>query len=228
MNKAENTLVPAFEQAMKARLDKDETDRWMQSNAIPYKELMTYYRCALMNVESKFKVLNEEFSLSVDRNPIESIKSRLKTPESILDKMIRNNYPLSIETIEDKLNDIAGVRVICSFKSDIYDLARALGRQDDVTVIKTKDYIADPKPNGYRSLHLVIAVPIFLQNEKRMMKVEVQLRTLAMDMWASIEHKIKYKKNVILTPEDANTLRGCSELSDMLDNRMEELYLKLQ
>ncbi|MCR5150225.1 MAG: GTP pyrophosphokinase family protein [Clostridiales bacterium] len=213
---------------MKARLDKDETDRWMQSNAIPYKELMTYYRCALMNVESKFKVLNEEFSLSVDRNPIESIKSRLKTPESILDKMIRNNYPLSIETIEDKLNDIAGVRVICSFKSDIYDLARALGRQDDVTVIKTKDYIADPKPNGYRSLHLVIAVPIFLQNEKRMMKVEVQLRTLAMDMWASIEHKIKYKKNVILTPEDANTLRGCSELSDMLDNRMEELYLKLQ
>lgn len=225
MNKNKNdNVTTSFEQALATRLSKDEAEDWLKEYALPYKELMTYYRCALMEIETKFKVLNEEFSLLEDSNPIESIKTRLKKPESIIEKMMRNNFPLSVESIEENLNDIAGIRVVCSFQSDIYRLAGALLSQDDVTLIAEKDYIKNPKPNGYRSLHLIIGIPIFLHNEKKIMKVEVQLRTLAMDMWASIEHKLKYKKDLVLTDSQNSTLHGCSELSDLLDNRMEELY----
>ena len=224
MNKQTNIIATSFEQALASRISKDEADDWLKEYARPYQELMTYYRCALMEIETKFKVLNEDFSLLDDCNPIESIKSRLKKPESIIDKMIRNDFPLTVESMEKNLNDIAGIRIICSFQSDIYKLADALIKQDDITLFDRKDYIECPKSNGYRSLHLIIGIPIFLHNEKKIMKVEVQFRTLAMDMWASIEHKLKYKKNLTLTDEQSSTLHGCSELSDLLDNRMEELY----
>ena len=148
----------------------------------------------------------------------------LKSPKSIMEKMIRRGYPLTVESIEQNLFDIAGVRVICSFTSDIYKLADALLKQDDVFLLQKKDYIQNPKPNGYRSLHLIISTPIFLQSEKRMMKVEVQLRTIAMDAWASLEHKIRYKKsNDRLSGEDCRQLEICAGLCSQLDEKMEEI-----
>lgn len=193
------------------------------ANMKNYASLMSYYKCAMMEVETKFNVLNEEFSLRYDRNPINSIKSRLKSPKSIIDKLEKKNCKPSIANIEAKLNDIAGVRVCCSFIEDVYLLSDALLKQDDVRLIEKKDYIKNPKPNGYRSLHLIIAVPIFLANEKREMKVEIQLRTIAMDFWASLEHQMRYKKDIVFTEEMQRELFSCAEVSADLDRRMSEL-----
>lgn len=184
-----------------------------------FRALMTYYRCAIMEVETKFNVLNKEFSLTYDRNPIENIESRLKSPESIIEKLQRKNLPFSARVIEEKLNDIAGVRVICAFSDDIYLLSEYLLQQDDITLLKKKDYIRNPKENGYRSLHLIVETPIYLHNEKRMMKVEVQLRTIAMDFWASLEHRIYYKKGQD-NAELRSELKECADVSAALDRRM--------
>lgn len=197
-------------------------------SAEPFRHLMTYYRCAIMEVETKFRVLDVQMSLHRESNPIESIKTRLKSPESIFGKLQRRNLPLTLESIENNLFDIAGVRVICSFPEDIYFLAEALLRQDDVTLIERKDYIRNPKPNGYRSLHLIIEVPIFLQNETRRMKVEVQFRTIAMDFWASLEHQLKYKKGLDDLEELTEELRRCAEASAALDRRMEQIRQRLE
>ncbi len=194
-----------------------------QTFALRFAKLMSCYRCAMMEMETKFNVLNEEFSLRFDRNPISAIKSRLKSTVSIMEKMQRRGFPLTIDSLEKNLNDVAGVRVVCSFIEDVYMLAEALEKQDDVTILSRKDYIKNPKENGYRSLHLIVAVPIFLAEEKRVMKVEIQLRTIAMDFWASLEHQIRYKKNVEITPAMAKELRDCAELSSDLDKRMDEL-----
>lgn len=171
---------------------------FLQEQIRPVRELMAYYQCAMMEVETKFKVLSQELSLEYDRNPIETIKTRLKSMDSITDKLLDRGFSLTLENIEQQLNDVAGVRVICGLPSDIYELADAFLRQDDVRLIMKKDYIANPKENGYRSLHLIIEIPIFLHDEKKMMKVEVQLRTISMDWWASLEHKIRYKKDTSL------------------------------
>ena len=194
-------------------------------NVQPYKELMAYYRCAMMEIETKFNVLNEELSLQYDRNPIESIKSRIKSLESIIDKMERKNTFPTVESIESTLNDIAGIRVICSYTSDIYMLADALLSQDDVFLVEKKDYIKEPKENGYRSLHLIVETPIFLHDRKKMMKVEVQLRTLSMDWWASLEHKIKYKKDIPKEAADDFTvkLKECAQAASVLDEKMEQI-----
>lgn len=197
----------------------------IHENIRPMNELMAYYRCAIMEVETKFNVLNEEFSLQYDRNPIEGIKTRLKSTEGIVRKLNRKDLPFSLRSIEENIKDVAGVRVICSFPEDIYMLADCLLNQDDIKLIEKKDYIKNPKKSGYRSLHLIIEVPIFLKNEKKRMKVEVQLRTIAMDFWASLEHKLRYKKNI--NPEEAEIigkeLLECSEISASLDKRMEEI-----
>lgn len=207
----------------------DEFLDFVQKNTLPLDTLMAYYRCAIMEIETKFKVLNEQFSLEYDRNPIESIKTRVKSIEGIVRKVRKKDIPLTIHAIEQNINDIAGVRVVCSFPEDIYLLADCLLRQDDIRLIEKKDYIKKPKPSGYRSLHLIVAVPIFLQDEKREMKVEVQLRTIAMDFWASLEHKVRYKKNI---PENeaeqlAEELTGCAEISAQLDNRMQNIRNRL-
>lgn len=188
-----------------------------------FRTLMAYYRCALMEIETKFNVLNEEFSLQYDRNPINSMKSRLKDVMSIKDKLERKNLPMSVQAIEQELNDIAGVRVICSFPDDVYLLAEALLKQDDITLIQKKDYIKHPKSNGYRSLHLIVSVPIFLAHEKRVMKVEIQLRTIAMDFWASLEHQLRYKKDGSFTEHINKELLYCANLSAELDARMDAL-----
>ena len=185
--------------------------------------LMVYYRCAIMEVETKLKVLNEEFSLKHDRNPINSIKSRLKSFSSIREKLQREGIMATPDQIEKNLNDIAGVRVICSFLDDVYDIAEALLKQDDIRIIRVKDYIKNPKPNGYRSLHLIIEIPIFLQHEKHMVKVEIQLRTIAQDFWASLEHQMRYKKNFEFTEAMGKELLECATMSASLDERMEKL-----
>ena len=186
------------------------------------KKLMTYYSCALLEIETKFKVLNQQFSLEQEHNPIETIKTRLKSTESILEKLHRKNLPMDMAAVEENLYDVAGIRVICPFINDIYCLADCLLQQDDVTLIEKKDYIKNPKENGYRSLHLIVETPIFLQDEKRLMKVEVQLRTIAMDFWASLEHRMRYKNN--LNPELSEMLstelKDCAETSARLDIRM--------
>lgn len=208
----------------------DEFRNKMQENFLPMERLMAYYRCALMEVETKFRVLNEQFSLQYDRNPIESIKTRVKSMDSILEKIKRKNIPFSLESIEANLYDIAGVRVVCSFPEDIYLLADCLLSQDDITLIERKDYIKNPKPSGYRSLHLIIEVPIFLENEKRPMKVEVQFRTIAMEFWASLEHKLRYKKNIPESEAEelAKELTECAKASAELDKKMEEIRDRIE
>ncbi|MBE6911530.1 MAG: GTP pyrophosphokinase family protein [Ruminococcaceae bacterium] len=192
-----------------------------------FTRLMAYYKCAMMELETKFNVLNEEFSLRHDRTPISAIKTRLKKLDSIIRKLSKKDIPLSLNSLEDNLNDIAGIRIICSFERDVYMLADALLSQDDITLIETKDYIKSPKPNGYRSLHLIVSVPIFLLHEKRSMKVEIQLRTIAMDSWAALEHQLKYKKDINFTEDMANDLYLCSQLSAELDKRMDSLREKV-
>lgn len=211
-----------LQQAKNALMDA-KTIAWLQEKTKDFGKLMTYYRCAMMEIETKFNVLNEEFSLEHDRNPINSIKTRLKSVPSIREKLERRNIALSLAAVEENLSDIAGVRVICSFVDDVYVLAHALLQQDDVELIEKKDYIASPKPNGYRSLHLIVGIPIFLKHEKRIMKVEIQLRTIAMDFWASLEHQLRYKKDFLFSNEMAKELQECAELSAVLDSRMDNL-----
>lgn len=196
---------------------------WLEEKSKEFLKLMCYYKCAIMEIETKFNVLNEEYALTYDHNPISSIKSRLKRIPSIADKMQRRNLPFTIEAMERELNDIAGVRVICAFPQDVYMLSEAFLRQDDVHLIRKKDYIASPKANGYRSLHLIVSTPIFLASERREMKVEVQLRTIAMDFWASLEHQMHYKKDVPFTDEMEQELLACAEMSAKLDIRMDAL-----
>jgi len=200
-----------------------------KSDISEIQELMAEYRCALMEIETKFRVLNEQFSLQRDRNPIETLKTRLKSPESIMEKLRKKDLEFSAENVEKKIFDVAGVRVICPFIDDIYMLCECLLNQDDIKLIRMKDYIKNPKPNGYRSLHLIVEVPIFLQNEKKPMKVEVQLRTIAMDFWASLEHQLRYKKNLPeqVLEEMSFELRECANISSSLDYRMEVIKNRL-
>ena len=213
-----------MEPVMKALVNNNVIDI-IEDNMMPFKKLMAYYNCAIMQVETKFNVLNQEFSLEYDRNPIETIKTRLKSPESIVKKLTRRNLSLTTRSITENLSDVAGVRVICSFTEDIYLLADCLLQQDDVKLIEVKDYIKNPKPNGYRSLHLIIEVPIYLKDEKKNMRVEVQLRTIAMDFWASLDHKLSYNKEI--PDREANILKRehleCAQASSELDRRMEDI-----
>lgn len=197
-----------------------------------YMELMNKYKCAIMEVETKLKVLNSEFSLQYDRNPFESIKSRLKSPASILKKLQKKGLPLNEKTLADEIEnalfDVAGIRVICAFQEDIYRLAHLLTQQDDIHLIRVKDYIKNPKPNGYRSLHLILEIPVFLQTGKTPVKVEVQFRTIAMDFWASVDHKLRYKKNVENEAEIVEKLRLCADTISGLDDEMQRIRCMIE
>ena len=192
---------------------------YMNQNSAPVWEFLSRYKCAIMEIETKFKVLNERFSIQYDENPIESIKVRIKSLDSIARKMIRRKIVPSFAAIEQNIRDIAGVRVICSFESDVYRMADHFLMQDDITLLEKKDYIANPKENGYRSLHLIVSVPIFTEKGKVDVPVEVQMRTIAMDFWASLEHKIRYKKNIPeeLRNELSECLADCAKRSHQLD-----------
>ena len=211
------------------RLTTNDFQDFFRENSQPIQSLFTYSECAMLEVETKFRVLNEEFTLVYDHSPIETIKTRLKTLESLIEKLNRYQVPLTLDSIRENINDIAGVRVICSFPDDIYSLAECFLEQDDITLIDCKDYIKNPKNSGYRSLHLIVSVPIFLEHEKRDMKVEVQFRTIAMDFWASLEHKIRYKQDL---PEEVaaelyDELLECAQISADLDMRMQSIRKRL-
>lgn len=226
----ENSIVMQHrENFIRENLLSDDFLDFMKRNQIPFETLISYYRCAIMEIETKFKILDEQYSLRYDRNPIESIKSRVKSMESLLKKIRKKNIPLTLEAIEENIWDVAGIRVICSFQEDIYLLAECLLQQDDIKLIEVKDYIKNPKENGYRSLHLIVEIPIYLQDEKRNMKVEIQLRTIAMDFWASLEHKLRYKKNLSTEQfeELSMELEECAKISADLDLRMQKIHVSL-
>ena len=180
----------------------------------------SYFECALMQVETKFNILNRQFSNYYDRNPIESIRSRLKSKDSLIRKINRYGLKLDLESIKEGINDIAGIRVVCSFIDDIYRIERDFLSQSDVVLPERKDYIQNPKASGYRSLHLIVEIPIFLKDGKKMVRVEVQMRTIAMDFWASLEHKIKYKFEGHAPDDIIDALIECSNMVSKLDKMM--------
>lgn len=185
-----------------------------------YKELLMRESCAIKEVKTKLEVLNTEYNVRSKRNPINNIQTRLKSTSSIIQKIHRIGAPVSVESIEENLNDIAGIRVVCEYIDDIYSIADSLVSQSDITLIRCKDYIKDPKPNGYRSLHLIVSVPVFFSQQTREMKVEVQIRTIAMDFWASLEHQMKYKKDIEGQERIVEELRDCAEKISAIDEKM--------
>lgn len=211
--------------AESARMDDVPSHEELAAVFYQLQEMLCHYRCAIREVETKFRVLDEEFSLERDRNPITRIQTRLKSPESIFDKVLRTGIEPGLESLRQNMHDIGGVRIICAFAEDVYLLADCLSRQDDIVILQRKDYIKNPKQNGYRSLHLIVEVPIFLSNYTKRMRVEVQLRTIAMEFWASLEHKLRYKKDIdpelFKATEDA--LWQCAELSAELDAKMQNV-----
>lgn len=201
----------------------EETLEWAQKASKEFAKRMSYFKCAMLEVETRFHVLNEEYILEHERTPVNSIKSRLKTLPSLREKLERKGIPFDLDIMEERLDDIAGVRIICSFPEDVYTMAEAFLSQEDIELIQKKDYIQNPKANGYRSLHLIVAIPVHLADGKRMTKVEIQLRTIAMDFWASLEHQLRYKQNNQFTEEMAAELFECAQLSAALDLRMDKL-----
>lgn len=185
-------------------MDTKETTPWLDTsdpqkfinNTAKFNDLMMQYRCAIREVRTKLEVLNDEFSVEYQRNPISFIKTRIKKPESIYRKLQKQGYAFTPENIMNQLHDVAGIRVVCAFVDDIYTIAGLLADQDDITVLQVKDYIKNPKPNGYRSYHMIIEIPVFFSKGKTPMKVEIQIRTNGMDFWATLEHQLRYKKGI--------------------------------
>ena len=197
-------------------------------NLEKFNQVICWYGCAIREVRTKLEVLNDEFQSTTARNPIDNIKSRIKKPMSIYEKLNRRGYPITLDSILGNLHDVAGIRVICPFIDDIYTVADMLIAQDDITLIQRKDYIRNPKPNGYRSLHLVVEVPIFLSGGKQMMKVEVQIRTIAMNFWASLEHQIHYKKSQKDVEDVVAQLTNCANVIYETDMKMQEIRKQLE
>ncbi len=193
-----------------------------------WKTIMFLYNAALKEVETKLEILNDEFQHVHQYNPIEHIKTRIKTPDSIVKKLKRYGYETSVENMVKHINDIAGVRLICSFTSDIYQLAGMIGNQSDLKVLSIKDYIKNPKESGYKSFHMLVGVPVFLSDSVVQTKVEIQIRTIAMDFWASLEHKIYYKFEGNAPAYISEDLRSCANMVSELDDRMLSLNEAIQ
>ena len=219
---AEMMIFPQVDRAIYDRRKK------MAGTVVEYKEMRMRYSCAIKEVRTKFDVLNSEFNVRYQRNPITSINSRLKSSSSIMNKLARKGLDFTLENVEDNLHDVAGIRVVCSYVDDIYVLARALAKQDDITVIKEKDYIKNPKPNGYRSYHMIVSVPVFFSDQTRDMAVEVQIRTIAMDFWASLEHQLKYKQEVPYQQEIVAQLTECANQIASIDEQMWQVRQQIE
>ena len=203
-------------------------EMWVDQ-ARQFQQAMMRYTCAIREVKTKLEVLNDELSVKNQRNPIEMIKSRVKKPKSIVEKLQRRGFEISLESMEKNLDDVAGIRIICSFLDDIYEVADMLIRQEDVKVIAVKDYIQNPKPNGYRSYHMIIEIPVFFSDSKKPIRVEVQIRTIAMDFWASLDHQLKYKKSFIDdNGEISEELKQCAEVIAGTDVKMLEIRKKIE
>ena len=203
-------------------------EMWLDQ-ANQFQQVMMRYTCAIREVKTKLEVLNDELSVKNQRNPIEMIKSRVKKPMSIVEKLQRRGFEISLESMVKNLDDVAGIRIICSFLDDIYELAEMLVRQDDVTVVAVKDYIKNPKPNGYRSYHMIIEIPVFFSDSKKPIRVEVQIRTIAMDFWASLDHQLKYKKSFIDdNGEISEELKKCADVIADTDKKMLDIRKKIE
>ncbi|MBR5154872.1 MAG: GTP pyrophosphokinase family protein [Clostridia bacterium] len=192
-----------------------------------FEEIMMMYQCAIQEVTTKLEVLSREMSVRNNRNPIETIKYRIKKPQSIAEKLVRNGCEVTVESISQNLNDVAGVRVICSFIDDIYTIAKMLTSQDDIHLVQVKDYIKKPKKNGYRSYHMIIEIPVFFSDRKKHMRVEVQIRTMAMDFWASLEHQVRYKKDIPDSAEMSEHLKKCADVIAETDAEMQNIAHKI-
>ncbi len=196
--------------------------------ATEIRTLMMMYSCAIREFKTKIEVFNDEFSIQNQRNPIEFIKSRVKEPESILRKLRRKGFEISLQSVRDNLFDVAGLRIICSFVDDVYRLADMIVKQDDIRVLEVKDYIKNPKKNGYRSLHMICQIPVFFSDRKEWLNVEVQIRTIAMDFWASLEHDLRYKRELPVPEELQEELRECAETIALTDKRMMDIRDKIE
>ncbi len=205
----------------------EDTAHIFAETAHKFEEIMMMYQCAIQEVTTKLEVLSREMSVRNNRNPIETIKYRIKKPQSIAQKLTKNGYEVTVDSISKNLNDVAGVRVICSFIDDIYTIAKMLTNQDDIHLVQVKDYIKNPKPNGYRSYHMIIEIPVFFSDRKKYMRVEVQIRTIAMDFWASLEHQVRYKKDIPDTEEMYNRLKKCADVIAATDSEMQNIAEKI-
>ncbi len=192
--------------------------------AFSMQQSMALYESGIQEIVTKLEILQREAQVKGVHNPIETIKSRVKNIFSVIEKLNRKGYDVSMQSLRENLDDIAGVRVICPYIDDIYVIADRIRRQDDLKVIIEKDYIKNPKPNGYRSFHMVVEVPVFLADSKRYVKVEIQLRTIAMDFWASLEHQIRYKMEDTVPDEVSEKLRHCAETIAATDVEMQDIY----
>lgn len=200
-----------------------DIDNVFESEPGEFEEMMMIYSCAIKEAKTKLQVLNDELSIRHKRNPIEFIKTRIKQPDSIATKMKKKGLALTVENVRENLNDVAGIRVICSFIDDIYRVADMLTAQDDISLLKIKDYIKHPKMNGYRSLHLIVGIPVFFSDHKETVRAEIQIRTIAMDFWASLEHQVKYKKNVRDAENVVYELRACADVINRTDYHMQSI-----
>lgn len=196
--------------------------------AFQFQQIMMIYESAVKQIETKLEILNKESTVCKKRNPIETVKSRIKSPESIAKKLEKKHVPISFESMMENLNDIAGVRVICPYISDIYAVRDMLLKQPDINLLCENDYISNPKESGYRSLHLVITIPVYLSKTEHQVRVEIQLRTIAMDFWASLEHELHYKNTANVPDSVRRELFRVAETIAMTDREMEEIALELQ
>lgn len=205
-----------------------ESKNYFDDSLESWNAVMLIYRSAIKEMNTKIEILNEEFKHVHQYNPIEYVKTRVKAPDSIVKKLKRYGYEETLQNMMEYCNDIAGVRIVCSFTSDIYRLADMIGRQNDVTVISVKDYIKNPKQSGYKSYHMIVTIPVFLSDRVVDTKVEIQIRTIAMDFWASLEHKIYYKFEGHAPEYISHDLQECSEIVSELDERMLQLNEAIQ
>lgn len=194
------------------------------NNAKKFLEMQQLYNAAIKELNTKLEILNEEFQVKYDYNPIHHIETRLKSAKSIIDKLEKRDLPLSFESVQENIQDIAGIRVICNYIDDIYKIEDFFSRQDDLKIIRIRDYIKEPKENGYRSLHLVLQIKIYLYDRVELMPVEIQIRTIAMDFWASLEHHLKYKAPNEIPQSLKNRLTNCSEVITKLDEEMQLIH----
>ena len=214
------------QKANKTELMRDffgEDDEVFLDRITQFNQLMMKYNSAIREVKTKLEILNDELSFKGEENPIESIQSRIKRPVSIAQKLRKMGKPITVESVFENLNDVAGIRVICPFIEDIYQVAEMLMAQEDIKVLAIKDYIQSPKPNGYRSYHIILEVPVFFSRYKQPMRVEVQIRTVAMDFWASLEHQLKYKNDSVDTAQIAQELKECADVIAQTDVKMQQL-----
>lgn len=213
---------------MQANLTEGNIESFMNSELFDavenFMSMQQLYGAAIKEIRTKLEILDDEFHVKFDHNPIHHMEYRLKSPKSIAGKLVKKKLKFSTESIRENLTDIAGVRVICNYIDDIYHIAELLVRQDDIMLVRTRDYIKNPKPNGYRSLHLVVKVPVFLAESTELVPVEVQIRTIAMDFWASLEHQLKYKAKIKAPDELHDELCACADDAYDLDLRMQDIY----